>query len=115
MSLNDIDSTPAPQPAGDRPDTFRPTYPTAAALAERTARRRDAADAAMAAAHAAAERVAALLDRHYGDAGDNPEAVRDIADRLTVLEREIFEQFGEPMVRFAGGLVPPSFLRGRNV
>lgn len=89
---------------------MRPTYPTAAALAERTARRRDAADAAMAAAHSAAERVQALLDRYDGDAGDDPEAVRAIADKLTVLEREIFEQFGEPMVRFAGGLVPRGYI-----
>lgn len=94
--------------------SIRPSYPTAAALAERAARRRDAADAAMAAAHAAAERVAALLDRHDGDAGDDPEAVRAIADRLTALEREIFEEWGEPLVRFAGGLVAPSYIGGRR-
>ena len=93
---------------------MRPSYPTAAALAERTARRRDAADAAMAAAHAAAERVAALLDRHDGDAGDDPEAVRAIADRLTALEREILDQLGEPLVRFAGGLVAASYIGSRR-
>lgn len=94
---------------------MRPSYPTAAALADRDARRRSAADTAMSAAHAVAERVCLLLDRHEGDAGDDAEACRVIADKLAALEAEIFDQFGEPLVRFAGGLVPRSFVGGRHV
>lgn len=95
---------------------MRPTYPTAAALADHDAGRRRAADTAMAAAHAAAERVCVLLDRHAGNAGDDPEACHVIADKLNALQREIFEQFGEPLVRFGGGLVSPRYLAGgRNV
>jgi hypothetical protein len=95
--------------------TMRPTYHTASALADRDARRRSAADAAMAAAYMNAERIAQLLDRHAGDAGDDAEACRAIADKLAALEREIFDQFGEPLVRFAGGWVPRSYIGGRHV
>jgi hypothetical protein len=94
---------------------MRPTYHTASALADRDARRRSAADAAMAAAYMNAERIAQLLDRHAGDAGDDAEACRAIADKLAALEREIFDQFGEPLVRFAGGWVPRSYIGGRHV
>jgi len=71
------------------------------------------ADRAISAAFDVAERVAALLDRRDGDAGDDPDVIEAIANRLHQIERDIVEAIGEPtvMVRLAcGGLVHQSFL-----
>ena len=65
------------------------------------------ADAAMTAAFNAAERVAMLLDRYCGDAGDDPDVILDWAHRLHMLEAEILRTLGEPRTRLpGGGLVP---------
>jgi hypothetical protein len=71
------------------------------------------ADRAISAAFDVAERVAALLDRRDGDAGDDPDVIEAIANRLHQIEREIVEAIGEPpaMARLpGGGLVHQSFL-----
>lgn len=71
------------------------------------------ADSAVSAAFDVAERVAALLDRRDGDAGDDPDVIEAIANRLHQLERDIVEAIGEPtvMVRLPGGhMVAKRFL-----
>ena len=69
------------------------------------------ADAAMTAAFDTAERVAMLLDRHYGDAGDDAEVIERWDYTLCQLEAEILRTLGEPRIRLPrGGLVPPRYL-----
>jgi hypothetical protein len=65
------------------------------------------ADAAMTAAFDTAERVAMLLDRHYGDAGDDAEMIERWDYTLCQLEAEILRTLGAPRTRLpGGGLVP---------
>ena len=69
--------------------------------------RTQAADAAMTAAFDTAERVAMLLDRHYGDAGDDAETIERWDYALCQLEAEILRTLGQPRTRLpSGGLVP---------
>jgi hypothetical protein len=71
----------------------------------------DDASEAMRDAHAAAENVARLLDRYWGDAGSDPEIVRGWRDMLTALAFEIERELGEPAERLpSGGLVKRAFL-----
>lgn len=65
------------------------------------------ADAAMTAAFDTAERVAKLLDRHFGDNGDDAEVIERWDHTLHQLEVEILRTLGEPRTRLpGGGLVP---------
>lgn len=89
---------------------IRPTIPTAAALTRRREADIEAASAAMCLAHAAAEAFTALLDRHPGDAGDNPEAIHELVDVIAELTERTRAQFGEPREKLAGGLVPRAVL-----
>lgn len=72
----------------------------------------DAASEAMRDAHHAAEQVEALLDRYWGDAGDDADMVNAWRDTLESLAREIRQELGEPKERLpGGGLVSPSYLK----
>jgi len=64
---------------------IRPTIPSSATLTRRREADIEAASAAMLLAHAAAEAFAALLDRHPGDAGDNPEAIHELIEVIEAL------------------------------
>ena len=89
---------------------IRPTIPSSAALTRRREADIEAASAAMLLAHAAAEAFAALLDRHPGDAGDNPEAIHELIEVIEALAERTRAQFGAPRERLAGGLVPRAAL-----
>ena len=76
----------------------------------------DDASEAMRDAFAAAEVVAGLLDRHWGDAGSDPAVVREWRERLIAIAFEINRELGEPMERLpCGGLVPASYFRSYNL
>lgn len=47
-------------------------------------------------AYAAADRLAALLDRAEGEAGDNADAILSIAERITALADEAEALLGKP-------------------
>jgi hypothetical protein len=69
--------------------------------------KRDDASEAMREAFAAAEVVAGLLDRHWGDSGTDPDMIAAWQDTLEALAREIRREIGVPRVRLpGGGLVP---------
>ncbi len=71
----------------------------------------DDASEAMRDAHAAAENVARLLDRYWGDAGSDPIVVREWRDMLTTLAFKIERELGEPSERMpCGGLMKRSYL-----
>ncbi len=71
----------------------------------------DDASEAMRDAHGAAENVARLLDRYWGDAGSDPIVVREWRERLVALAFEIERELGEPSERLScGGLVKRSYL-----
>ena len=69
--------------------------------------RQDAASDAMRAAFDAAEKVALLLDRHWGDSGDDADMIHDWRATLESLVYDIRETLGEPRMKLpSGGLVP---------
>lgn len=69
--------------------------------------RQDAASDAMRAAFDAAEQVALLLDRHWGDSGDDADMIHDWRATLESLVYDIRETLGEPRMKLpSGGLVP---------
>jgi len=66
----------------------------------------------MRSAHHAAEQVEMLLDRYWGDAGDDAWMVDQWRDTLEKLASEIRSHIGEPKERLpGGGLVSPSYLK----
>lgn len=66
----------------------------------------DASEALREAFHAA-EQVEMLLDRHWGDAGDDADMIDAWRDTLEALAAEIKREIGEPRIRLpSGGLVP---------
>lgn len=70
----------------------------------------DDASEAMRDAHHAAELVEGLLDRYWGDAGSDPDKVREWRSILIALAFEIKRELGEPKERSpCGGLVAPSY------
>jgi hypothetical protein len=67
----------------------------------------EAAYEAMCKALHAAEDVMGLMDRHWGDSGDDADLITAWQDTLESLAREIRREIGEPRIRTAsGGLVP---------
>lgn len=67
----------------------------------------EAASEAMRAAFDAAEQVALLLDRHWGDSGDDAVTIYDWCDTLEALAAQIRRELGEPRMKLpSGGLVP---------
>lgn len=75
--------------------------------------RTQAADIAVTVAFDAAERVAMLLDRHFGDAGDDLDVIEGWSHQLHMLEADILRTLGEPRIRLpSGGLVPRAYLDG---
>ena len=71
----------------------------------------DDASMAMRGAQEAADNVARLLDRYWGDAGSDPDLIDGWRERLTALAFEIVREIGEPAERTAGGgLVKRAFL-----
>ena len=67
----------------------------------------EAAYEAMHGALAAAEVVAGLLDRHWGDSGTDPDMILQWVDQLRDLAFDIRDSLGEPRMRLPnGGLVP---------
>lgn len=67
----------------------------------------DAASEAMRAAFDAAEQVALLLDRHWGDSGDDADMIQEWRATLEGLVLEIRDALGEPRMKLpSGGLVP---------
>lgn len=71
------------------------------------------ADLAMSSTYEVAERLLALLERHPGYSGNDPDIIESWGNRLRQLEREIVAEIGEApvMTRIAGGYkVPQSFL-----
>lgn len=72
------------------------TLSPAAIAQDRTERRlRDAADAECACAYAAADKLAALLDRHDGTAGNDPDALGNLTARIEALLAEARALLGE--------------------
>jgi hypothetical protein len=62
---------------------------------------------AMREAFEAGEDLLALLDRHWGDSGDDAEMILAWRDRLLVMAAHIKREIGEPRIRLPnGGLVP---------
>ena len=69
-------------------------------------RRDDASDAMREAFHAA-EQVEMLLDRHWGDSGEDADMIDAWRDTLEALAAEIRREIGEPRMKLpCGGLVP---------
>jgi hypothetical protein len=67
----------------------------------------EAAYEAMHGALAAAEVVAGLLDRHWGDNGTDLDLIESWQGRLEALAFEIKRELGAPRMRLSnGGLVP---------
>lgn len=67
----------------------------------------EAAYEAMHEALAAAEQVAGLMDRHWGDSGTDPDMIAAWQDTLEALAREIKREIGAPRMKLPnGGLVP---------
>lgn len=72
-------------------------------MSERT----DEASLAMRAAFDAAEQVALLLDRHWGDSGDDADMIHEWRATLEGMMYDIRDTLGEPRVKLpSGGLVP---------
>ncbi|CAB5224245.1 hypothetical protein UFOVP735_43 [uncultured Caudovirales phage] len=69
--------------------------------------RQDDASEAMREAFANAEQVAMLLDRHWGDSGDDADMIHDWRATLESLVYDIRKALGEPRMKLpGGGLVP---------
>ena len=69
--------------------------------------RQDDASEAMREAFANAELVCALLDRHWGDSGDDADMIHDWRATLESLVYDIRKTLGEPRMKLpCGGLVP---------
>lgn len=67
----------------------------------------DDASEAMREAFHAAEQVEMLLDRHWGDSGDDADMIDAWRDTLEALAAEIKREIGEPRMKLpSGGLVP---------
>ena len=67
----------------------------------------DDASEAMREAFAIAEQVAMLLDRHWGDSGDDPDMINNWRDTLEAVAAEIKREIFEPRMKLpSGGLVP---------
>lgn len=67
---------------------------------------REEADDAARIAFCDAEALAAILDRHAGDSGENAAAIYSIAGRIADLTEEVRVLLGEPRVMRNGSLVP---------
>lgn len=75
--------------------------------------RQDAASDAMRAAFAAAEQVALLLDRHWGDSGDDAGMIHEWRATLEDMMHDIRDTLGEPRMKLpSGGLVPRPKAKG---
>lgn len=62
---------------------------------------------AMQEAFEAAEQVAMLMDRHWGDSGDDADMIDAWRDTLERLAAQIKREIGEPRMKLpSGGLVP---------
>ena len=69
--------------------------------------KKEDASLAMRAAFDAAEQVELLLDRHWGDSGDDPDMIHEWRATLEALAAEIKRELGEPRMKLpGGGLVP---------
>lgn len=69
--------------------------------------KREDATLAMRAAFDAAEQVALLLDRHWGDSGDDADMIHEWRATLEDLVHDIRDTLGEPRMKLpCGGLVP---------
>jgi hypothetical protein len=69
--------------------------------------KREDATLAMREAFEAAEQVAMLMDRHWGDAGDDADMIEEWRYTLERLAAQIKREIGEPRMRLSGGgLVP---------
>lgn len=64
------------------------------------------ADDAMRDAFTSADALAALLDRHDGDSGDDAALIESWAERIDALAAEVRARLGEPRVMRNGALVP---------